>query len=125
METVFIEATIDSPSILMDFSNTLLKIEGASYPENSQNFYNPVIEWLNKLDSAAIPKLKCEFFFTYINSSSKKVVFELLQHLEKTQLRGITMGVKWRYEDYDEDMYDVGKEFSDLIKIPFEFIANS
>ncbi|MBV5330212.1 MAG: SiaC family regulatory phosphoprotein, partial [Chlorobium sp.] len=46
MKPVDINATLSSPAINFDMDNNTLHIRGESYPENSFDFYEPIISWL-------------------------------------------------------------------------------
>ena len=51
METLQIEGTPKTPSIKFDYNNALLEIKGRSIPENSIEFYKPLVDWLDKYSS--------------------------------------------------------------------------
>ena len=36
---------------------------------------------------------------------------------------GLQVGIEWQYKKEDEDMLETGKEFTDLIKCPINFVA--
>ena len=48
MKNIHIEATKYTPEILLDPENCVIEIRGKSYPENTFEFYKPVIEWLEE-----------------------------------------------------------------------------
>ena len=75
----------DTPDITLDSENRILKIKGSSYPENAVDVYSRVFEWLDRQDYTSPPNLKCEFYFNYLNSASRKIVYEILVKLENIQ----------------------------------------
>jgi len=50
MEKLIIEATVNSPRIVLDPEEKKFEFSGESRPENVRNFYLPVLEWLEKYD---------------------------------------------------------------------------
>jgi len=124
-ETITIAATKDSPVIVLDGKNLILKIIGASYPENANQTYSVVLEWIEEIEKVldANNRLRCEFYYNYLNSSSKKMVYEILKRLEDIYIRTELVEVSWFFDEFDEDMEELGQEFDDLLKIPFKFVA--
>ncbi len=117
-----IEATEESPEIVLDANNSLLKITGASFPEDAYETYSPVLKWLDDVGSDLI-KLTCEFEFSLLSSASNKLLFEILYKLEDLFNQNKDVIVFWYHDDYDEDMQEEGEGFAQTVNIPFKFIA--
>ncbi len=122
METVIIEGKRDTPGIILDPAKHTIKITGSSYPENAILVYSPVFEWIDEL-ARDFPELYCEFYLNYINSSTKKILYEILMLLEDIHdEKKNDIKIKWYYDANDDDMYEVGEEFEELVEIPFEVV---
>ncbi len=117
-----IAATDDTPSVIMDARNYIIRIEGPSFPEDAVDFYAPIVEWVKRLGNEFEDELVCDFDFTILSSASNKMVFEILIKLEKLHLLGRKVKVNWFYESFDEDMFDEGKGFKEGMKMPFEIV---
>lgn len=117
MEILNLKGTEDTPTILLDKKNGILEISGRSLPEDSAEFYKPVIEWINNYAADANPTTEFAFKLEYFNTSSSKLILDVLSALE--EIKG--MKVTWYFHDDDEDMEEAGQEFSELVEIPFEF----
>lgn len=117
MQIINLEGTEDTPKILLDKNNGIFEISGRSLPEDSAEFYNPVIEWLEEYKSN--PNGSTDFIFKleYFNTASSKLILDLLSQLE--DIPGAT--IHWYYHEDDEDMQEAGEEFSELVEVPFEF----
>jgi hypothetical protein len=117
MDSFKLEGTEDTPRIILDKKNRVFEISGRSLPENATEFYKPVLEWIARY--SADPNHTTDFVFKldYYNTSSAKVILDLLYALE--DIEGIK--VQWYFHDEDEDMEEAGQEFSELVEIPFEF----
>lgn len=124
MDKFYHEETVDKPMVLIDLEKPVLKIKGSSYPENAANFYHSIIDWISERKDKISGELECEFFYNYINSASKKSVFDLLSLLEKLHKNGIKLYIKWNYDVYDDDMYEMGKEFLDMTELPYRLISH-
>ncbi len=118
-----IPATHDSPAISIEDNPNIVKIIGSSYPENAIDVYSPLFDWIEEFEQKSNEKIRCEFYFNYLNSASRKILYELLLKLEMLNLSKNTVTVIWQYDQYDEDMYDFGEELADLIEIPFEMVS--
>lgn len=119
MEILNIEGTDDTPTIIFDKKNGLFEISGRSLPEDSVEFYKPVLEWVSNY--AKDPNAATQFVFKleYSNTSSSKLIQDVLTSLEK--IKGVK--ILWCFQKDDEDMEETGREFSDRLDIPFEFKA--
>jgi hypothetical protein len=117
MEILNLKGTEDTPTILLDKKNGIFEISGRSLPEDSAEFYKPVIEWINAYASDSNPSTEFAIKLEYFNTASSKLILDVLSALE--EIKGIK--VFWYFHDDDEDMEEAGQEFSELVEIPFEF----
>ncbi len=123
MEVLDIRATNDTPKVLLDPENDIFEISGRSLPEDVVTFYQPVIDWLEEYKDS--PNEFTEFVFKYIyfNTATSKLIQDILIKLEEIHEEGNKIQVIWFYEEDDEDMLDLGEEFSENVDIPFEIIS--
>jgi hypothetical protein len=117
MEILNLRGTEDTPTILLDKKNGIFEISGRSLPEDSAEFYKPVVEWINTYATQSNPTTEFSFKLEYFNTASSKLILDVLSALE--EIKGIS--VTWYFHDDDEDMEEAGQEFSELVEIPFEF----
>ena len=117
MQALKIQEADDRPKINLDKEDGIFEISGRSLPEDAASFYAPVMQWI--IDYGKAPNATTEFIFRldYSNTASTKFIHEILLLLEK--IKGVK--VIWCYQDGDEDMEEVGKEFSEQIAVPFAF----
>jgi hypothetical protein len=123
MEALDIRATNDTPKVLFDPENEIFEISVRSLPEDVVSFYQPLIDWLDEYKDS--PNLYTEFVFKYVyfNTATSKLIQDILIKLEEIQETGNKVKVMWFYEEEDEDMFDLGEEFSENINVPFEIIG--
>ena len=117
MEILNLEGTEDTPKIILDKKNGIFEISGRSLPEDSAEFYKPVLEWLEAYAADPNPSTDFTLKLEYFNTSSSKLILDVLSALE--DIKG--MKIMWYFHEDDEDMEEAGEEFSELVEIPFEF----
>lgn len=122
MEKLTIEGTPKTPTIKFDPETGKLLIQGRSIPENSIEFYKPLVDLLE--DYAASPKelTNVDIVLEYFNTSSSKCILDVFKKLEKIKAEGNEVKVNWHYEEDDEDMLEAGEDYQAIINIPFKMI---
>lgn len=122
MEALFIKPTNDTPTIILDKEKNHFEISGKSLPEDVNSFYEPVFKWLEEYFTDPNPKTSLLFNLDYLNTASSKSLLSLFLILENAVAAGRDVEVVWEYVVDDEDMYDVGEEYSEIIKVPFRIV---
>lgn len=117
MDILNLEGTEDTPAILFDKKKGIFKVSGRSIPEDPSVFYKPVLEWIRQYAKDANPFTHVVFKLEYFNTSSAKLLLDMLYALEA--IKGVS--IIWYFDEEDEDMEEAGQEFAELVKIPFEF----
>lgn len=122
METVTIEGTPKTPTINFDMQKGLLEIKGRSIPENSIEFYKPLVDWLEKYSSNPKPQTNVNIQLEYFNTSSSKCILDVFKKLEAIHKGGSEIVINWFYETDDEDMLEAGEDYQAIINVPFKMI---
>lgn len=117
MEIINLEGTEDTPKILLDKGNGIFEISGRSLPEDSSEFYQPVLEWIAAYSQDPLSETLFTFKLEYFNTASSKLILDVLTALE--EIKGVK--IHWYFYEDDEDMEEAGEEFSELVEIDFEF----
>jgi hypothetical protein len=123
MENLFIEGTLRTPNILLEADNGKLEFSGRSIPENSIDFYRPVVDWVESYLEHPNERTTIIIKLEYFNTSSSKSLFEIFKKFEGIFKSGKNVLVRWFYDQEDEDMQESGEDFRDILKIPFELIV--
>jgi hypothetical protein len=128
MEKKILQATSNTPEVVLDPENNVFKISGESKPEDIPAFYIPILHWLddfrehlNKHQVRDTP-YDFNFSFAYFNSLSAKFILDICKNLSKLRSEGNNINVKWHYERDDIDMQEVGQQMSRISKLPFEYV---
>jgi hypothetical protein len=125
MEKLNILATEKTPAVNFDPEQGNFEIAGKSVPEDAEDFYKPILLWLEDYLAAPADKTVLILNLEYFNiSSSKRILFILYKFNELTQ-RNCDVKVKWFFDNNDEDMYEVGQDYEFMVRVPFEFVGVS
>ena len=112
-----------TPNLFLDSQNETIKLAGRSMPENSKSFYTPILEWIEKYIEGPQEETRVIFDLEYFNSSSSKMILQMIHKLKKLEETGNRVSVDWYYLEDDEDMFDSGKTFEELAALNFDFIC--
>ena len=124
MNDFYLEATPKTPRLHFERETGEFEISGRSIPENSIEFYKPVINWLDNYIESPHTETLLVIKLEYFNTSSSKCLVEILRRLERLN-HSHKVEVKWCYEEEDEDMQESGEDFKEIIKLPIEMVVIS
>ncbi len=122
METIVRERTPKTPYVRLDGEKGIIEIKGRSIPENSIEFYKPLIDWLEEYGDIALDETAVNVQLEYFNTSSSKCILDIFKKLEVIFKKGCKVEVNWYYEEDDEDMFEAGEDYQSIINIPFKMI---
>ena len=115
MENLNIEATKYTPKIDFNVESKILNITGKSYPENTFEYYKPIVTWIDDfLKEAKDEKILVNLDLEYLNSSSLKAYFDLFDLLEIAQDEGRKIEVKWIYDEENDVREELAMDFPSL-----------
>jgi len=112
MQELFIEASQYTPKISMDAQKGHIEIAGKSYPENTFEFYKPVMKWLEKYFEHPQEETTINMEIIYFNSSSSKLFFDFFDILEENNDKSQII-VNWIYDAENESAQEAGEEFQE------------
>ncbi|MFP4557091.1 MAG: DUF1987 domain-containing protein [Bacteroidales bacterium] len=122
MELINIEGTPKTPTVNMNPETGVVEIKGRSIPENSIEFYKPIVDWLEEYAKTPLPKTTVNVQLEYFNTSSSKCILDVFKRLEVLKQNQNDVLINWYYEEDDEDMLEAGEDYESIIKIPFKMI---
>ncbi len=122
MENLTIEGSPKTPTIKFNPEEGKLLIQGRSIPENSIEFYKPLVDLLEEYSASPKEATKVDIVLEYFNTSSSKCILDVFKKLEKINSDGSDVTINWHYEEDDEDMLEAGEDYQAIINIPFKMI---
>ncbi|HKL37702.1 MAG TPA: DUF1987 domain-containing protein [Bacteroidales bacterium] len=122
MESISIEGTTKTPSVKLNPESGVIEIKGRSIPENSIEFYRPIIEWLDEYAKNPNKNTTVNVQLEYFNTSSSKCILDIFKKLESLKKARNEVKINWYYEEDDEDMLESGEDYESIIRVPFKMI---
>jgi hypothetical protein len=122
MESLLIEGTAKTPTVRFDGIQGLIEIKGRSIPENSIDFYRPLVDWLERYSQSPKQQTKVNIQLEYFNTSSSKCILDVFKKLEFIHKSNNEVVINWYYEEDDEDMLEAGEDYESIIRIPFKMV---
>jgi len=125
MEKYEIDGTPKTPTIMFDINGGVLDIRGRSIPENSIEFYKPLVDSLDKYSLTTNSATTVNIQLEYFNTSSSKCILDIFKKLETIHKSGNVVTINWHYEEDDEDMLEAGEDYQAIIGVPFKMVPVS
>jgi hypothetical protein len=114
MDNLYIAPTPTSPEVDFKFDAHTLSLRGESYPENAAAFYGDIIKqlqaYLKSLDGA---KVTVNIALAYFNSSSTKMLFNIIEALSDAVQAGNEVAVNWFHDEDDDTILEFGQDLID------------
>ncbi|MFP4022966.1 MAG: DUF1987 domain-containing protein [Thiohalospira sp.] len=122
MESITVEGTPKTPTVNFNAETGIIEIKGRSIPENSIEFYRPLVEWLEEYAKNPQKLTTVNIQLEYFNTSSSKCILDVFKKLETIKKARNEVIINWYYEEDDEDMLEAGEDYESIIRIPFKMI---
>ncbi len=121
MEDLKIEKTSKTPEVTIDCSNGRIGIIGICIPENSKDFFEPIIKKIDCIDHSK-SQIIFDIYLEYFNTGSSIGLLNLF--LKVAKLKGAVMPGKviWKVDEDDEDILESGEILEEISKLDFEFV---
>lgn len=123
MKDLTISATQSTPEVRTDSGRGVLSMQGDSYPENTFELFGPVLQWVEDFLGGTDRPLRLELRLLYLNTSSVKVLMDILDMLEDAHQAGRDVGVTWFYDPRNERIAELAEEFKEDCTFPFDIVA--
>ena len=122
MKELVIEKTVKTPYVNFDPETGILKITGRSIPENPEDFYQKLFNWVKEYFNNPQTETLVNVQLEYINSGSSKFILEFFQLFQDFKSQGKICKINWYYEEDDEAVLELGKHFQSIIDVPFKLV---
>jgi len=111
------------PEINFNAESGVCLIKGESFMENSKDFYADINKWMLDFHKTSNDKpIKLIIQLSYFNTSSSKMLYELLKILQEIHDAGQEVTIDWHFSAGDSDLeedildlsYDVDLEINQI-----------
>jgi len=109
---IHIEATKYTPEITLDAEQGLIEIKGRSYPENTFEFYEPILKWLKEYAKNPHKETTVNLEIVYFNSSTSKIIFLMFDILYEIKDKSKII-INWFYDKDNDTAKEAGEDFAD------------
>ena len=104
------------PGVDFNFDKGVCVLSEESYMEESYSFYKPLMDWIKEYFKLK-NKLEFNFKFTYFNTSTSKMIIEILELLEHKKAEGNSVEINWYLPADDPDMLIEVEDFEQDVQI--------
>lgn len=119
-----IKRTISTPHVVIDEENSYFMMEGESFPENVGKFYSELTTWLTEYLKADFKVLKFDCHLIYFNSSTSKLLMNILNAMNDAAIMGKNVVVNWHCSKDNDIIIECGEEFGeDFTDLEFHIIT--
>lgn len=124
MEDIYIKESPTTPEVRFSIATGKLEIKGVSIPEDTEEFYKPLTEWIEEYIKTQNPdQVVMVFKLIYVNTSTSAVLGKIIKILEPPDSKkDMDIRIEWFYEAEDEDMKDLGEDFHSFTNLPFDLV---
>jgi hypothetical protein len=123
MENFFIKGSEETPTVTLNADTGIMEISESSYPEYTNEIYNPILEWLEEYTIEPNRKITFNFRLDYFNTSTSFRFQQIINLLNEYFVnKNGQVVVNWFYQDGDIDMQENGEDYAKDAKMPFNLV---
>ena len=124
MKKLYIPSKLNSPEVSFDAESGELLISGQSILPEVQDFYTPVLKWLEDYAKEKPEEVTFRFHLNYYNLASAKRFMFIIFLLSKMRMNGSKVDIVWRFFKDDEFMKEFGEDLADNFDVPLNLVAS-
>ena len=117
--------TESTPYVLVDESAGYIRFKGECYSENTIEFFKKTTDWLTGYLTTDFGSLTFDCELDYFNSSSSKLLYNMLKAMDTRASQGKDIVVNWYVQDGNDVLIEYGEDFKDeLTNLNFTIITH-
>jgi hypothetical protein len=119
------ENTGSSPEVLIDEEKQFMRIAGESFHENTIEFFKEINDWLEGYLKSEFGAFTFECDMKYFNSSTAKLLLNMLLHMDASAAPGKKITVNWITTADNDIIIECGEDFkNEMSHLEFNLIIN-
>ncbi|TAE71468.1 MAG: DUF1987 domain-containing protein [Bacteroidetes bacterium] len=99
------------PEVKLNAASGICEISGESYLEDTDEFYNNLIQWLENYIKEVRKAITFNFKLTYFNTSSSRSILNILRVLKKYEEDSGQVIVNWYYPEDDDSIKEEAEDY--------------
>lgn len=119
MEPLVILPAAETPAINFNGQTGIFSIAGKSYPENVNDFYKTVFDYIERYKSNPKENTTVEFNWLYYNTATSKIIIKILMLFKNIPTN---LNVNWYCKSDYELMIEKGEEIKEVLGINLSFV---
>lgn len=124
MCALIIDKTEKTPEVVVDYNENRISIKGVCTPENPTLFFEPVYREIVEYKREK-SELLFDIHLQYFNTGASKCIVSLLMEAAKYENEFQKTKVNWIYDKGDDELMEVGQEFSAITRLEFNYIETN
>ncbi len=100
------------PEVKLNATSGICEISGESYLEDTDEFYNNLIQWLENYIKEVRKTITFNFRLTYFNTSSSRSILNILRVLKKYEDDSGQVVVNWYYPEDDDSIAEEAEDYT-------------
>ena len=117
--------TESTPYVLIDEEAGYIRFKGECYAENIIEFFKDTTDWLTRYLASDFKSLIFDCELEYFNSSSSKLLYNMLRSMDTRAGHGKDVTVNWYVVEGNDVIIEQGEDFKDeLTKLKFNIIEH-
>ncbi|MAJ06047.1 MAG: hypothetical protein CL827_04200 [Crocinitomicaceae bacterium] len=118
----FKDPTNETPLVSFNSEKGVLLIDGNCISETPENFFNELSTWISNYSNQPNETTTLTINLRGINISSSKFLLNIIYQLEALHKQNFKVNIRWVYKNGEDGNYELGKDYNEMVSIPFEFI---
>jgi hypothetical protein len=110
------EKTTSTPYVLVDEERNYMRLEGRCFHENVGVFFKEINDWLDRYLAADFGTFTFDNAINYFNSSTTKLMLNLLFKMDRHSSGGNKIIVNWITTEDNDIMIECGEDFREEMK---------
>lgn len=119
MDPLIIEAAAETPSINFNGQSGIFNFSGKSYPENVNDFYKPILDYIELYKATPKENTIVEFNWLYYNTATSKMIIKILVLFKSINTN---LSFKWLCKSDNELMIEKGEEIKEVLEINLDIV---
>ena len=118
----YIEASKETPLVSLNSEKGVFLIDGNCVSENPDEFFNNITNLIENYSKNPYKTTTLTINLGEINISSSKFLLNIIYQLESLDKSGFQVKIRWVYKNGEDGNYELGKDYSEMASVPFDFI---
>ena len=118
----YIEASKETPLVSLNSEKGVFLIDGECVSETPDEFFNNITNWIENYSKNPYKTTTLTINLRGINISSSKFLLNIIYQLENIYKSGFQDKIRWVYKNGEDGNYELGKDYSEMASVPFDFI---